>query len=272
MKVKCVRFYLFSLLLVCTTLGFAQGNKVTGRVLNDESKQLQGVSVLVRGKAIGTQTNSAGDFSIVASKGDVLVFTATGFKLQEVRLGTNLVIDLSLEPMIGTLEDVVVTGYGTQKRKEVTGAVATINPKTFEHNPTTNVATVLQGNVPGLRVQQRTGQPGATPNITFRGGTEFGGGGTPLFIVDGVIVPSLYGIDINDVGSIDLLKDAATTAIYGARAANGVVLVTTKKGKKGAPGTQTHAEGGSKIRGGQRSGGAPQVQRKAGPSGSGSAG
>ena len=233
MKVKCLRFYLFSLLLVCTTLGFAQGNKVTGRVLNDESKPLQGVSVFVRGKATGTQTNSAGDFSIVASKGDVLVFTATGFKLQEVRVSANLVIDLSLEPMVGTLEDVVVTGYGTQKRKEVTGAVATINPKTFEHNPTTNVATVLQGNVPGLRVQQRTGQPGSTPSITFRGGTEFGGGGTPLFIVDGVIVPSLYGIDINDVGSIDLLKDAATTAIYGARAANGVVLVTTKKGKKG---------------------------------------
>ncbi len=233
MKVKCLRFYLFSLLLLCTTLGFAQGKKVTGRVLNDESKPLQAVSVVVRGKATGTQTNNAGEFSIEASKGDVLVFTATGFKLQEVRVGDNLVIDLSLEPVIGALEDVVVTGYGTQKRKEVTGAVATLNPKTFEHNPTTNVATVLQGNVPGLRVQQRTGQPGTSPSITFRGGTEFGGGGTPLFIVDGVIVPSLYGIDINDVASIDLLKDAATTAIYGARAANGVVLVSTKKGKKG---------------------------------------
>ena len=233
MKVKCLRFTLFLSLILCTTLGFAQKRKVTGRVLDEASKPLSGVSVVVRGLPGGTVTNASGDFTIEASKGDVIVFSAMGFKLQEVKLGDNSIVDLSLEPMVGTLEDVVVTGYGAQKRKEVTGAVSSVNPKTFEHNPTTNVATVLQGNVPGLRVQQRTGQPGTTPTITFRGGTEFGGGGTPLFIIDGVIVPSLYGLDINDVASIDLLKDAATTAIYGARAANGVVLVSTKKGKKG---------------------------------------
>lgn len=233
MKVNRLRFYLVAIMFLCSSIAFAQNMRVTGRVLNDESKPLSGVTVVVRGKSTGTQTNSAGDFSIEAAKGNMLVFTATGFKTQEVKVGDNLTIELSMEPIIGTLEDVVVTGYGTQKRKEVTGSVTTVNPKTFEHNPTTNVATVLQGNVPGLRVQQRTGQPGATPTISFRGGTEFGGGGTPLFIIDGVIVPSLYGLDINDVASIDLLKDAATTAIYGARAANGVVLVSTKKGKKG---------------------------------------
>ena len=233
MKVKCLRFYLFSLLFLFTAAAFAQSKRVTGRVLNDESRPLAGASVLISGKKTGTQTNNQGEFSIEAASTDLLIISATGFKAQQVRVGDNLVIDLTLEPLAGTLEDVVITGYGTQKRKEVTGAVATINPKTFEHNPTTNVATVLQGNLPGLRVQQRTGQPGSSPSITFRGGTEFGGGGTPLFIVDGVIVPNLYGLDINDVAGIDLLKDAATTAIYGARAANGVVLVTTKKGKKG---------------------------------------
>jgi TonB-linked SusC/RagA family outer membrane protein len=233
MKVKCLQFYLLAMLFLCTAAGYAQSKRVTGRVLNDESKPLVGASIVISGKKTGTQTNSKGEFSLEASGSDLLIISATGFKSQQIRVGENLDIDLSLEPLAGTLEDVVVTGYGTQKRKEVTGAVATISPKTFEHNPTTNVATVLQGNVPGLRVQQRTGQPGTTPSITFRGGTEFGGGGTPLFIIDGVIVPSLYGIDINDVASIDLLKDAATTAIYGARAANGVVLVSTKKGKKG---------------------------------------
>lgn len=233
MKVKYLGFYIFSMLLFCSTLSFAQGTKITGKVLDDEFKPLSGVSVFVKGKTKGTQTNVTGDFSLEASKNDVLVFSSIGFKLQEVKINNNLFIEISLVPLAGTLEDVVVTGYGTQKRKEVTGAVATLDPKTFEHNPTTNVATVLQGNVPGLRVQQRTGQPGTSPSITFRGGTEFGGGGTPLFIIDGVIVPSLYGIDINDVASIDLLKDAASTAIYGARAANGVVLVSTKKGKKG---------------------------------------
>lgn len=233
MKLNRLRFYLVSFMFLCSSIVFAQNMRVTGRVFSDESKPLSGVTVVVRGKSIQTQTNSAGEFSLEAAKGNFLVFTATGFKTLEVKVGDNRTIELSMEPIIGTLEDVVVTGYGTQKRKEVTGSVTSVNPKTFEHNPTTNVATVLQGNVPGLRVQQRTGQPGTTPTISFRGGTEFGGGGTPLFIIDGVIVPSLYGLDINDVASIDLLKDAATTAIYGARAANGVVLVSTKKGKKG---------------------------------------
>ncbi|MEN9952336.1 MAG: hypothetical protein RLZZ520_604 [Bacteroidota bacterium] len=233
MKLTCFKIYLVSVLMLLTSLSFAQTKRLTGRVLNEESKPVSGVSVAVKGKTTGTTTNASGDFSIDATEGNLLVFSFTGFKTLEVRVGSSAMLDITLEPVVGTLDDVIVTGYGSQKRKEVTGAVATLSPKTFEHNPTTNVATVLQGNVPGLVVQQRTGQPGTTPSITFRGGTEFGGGGTPLFIVDGVIVPSLYGIDINDVGSIDLLKDAATTAIYGARAANGVVLVTTKKGKKG---------------------------------------
>ena len=233
MKVKYLRFLFISVLLICSTLSFGQNKKITGKVLNDESKPVAGVSVFVKGKTTGTQSNSAGDFSIDAAKNDILVFSYIGFKVQELKVSDFSNIEISLEPIAGTMEDVVVTGYRTQKRKEVTGAVSTLSPKTFEHNPTTNVATVLQGNVPGLRVQQRTGQPGTSPSITFRGGTEFGGGGTPMFIVDGVIVPSLYGLDLNDVASMDLLKDAATTAIYGARAANGVVLVSTKKGKKG---------------------------------------
>lgn len=233
MKFTRFRLWLLAVITLVASTSFAQSRKITGRILDNDAKPLPGVSVTIKGKQVGTQSNVAGEYSLQAAEGDVLLFTMTGFNNLEVRVGTNAIIDVSLQPRVSQLEDVVVTGYGTQKRKEVTGAVATVSPKTFEHSPSTNVATVLQGNAPGLRVQQRTGQPGTTPSISFRGGTEFGGGGTPLFIVDGVIVPSLYGLDINDVASIDLLKDAATTAIYGARAANGVVLVTTKKGKRG---------------------------------------
>jgi len=212
----------------------AQTKKVSGRVLSDEdAKPISGVSVMLKGKTTGTQTTINGDFSITASKGDVLVFSFIGYTSQEVKLGTanNLVIEMKIST--SKLDEVVVIGYGTQKRKELTGAVSTVNTLAFEHSPSSNVFTALQGTVPGLRVFQSTGQPGTSPSLAFRGGTNFNGTGTPLFVVDGMITATLFGLDMNDIASIDLLKDAASTAIYGARAANGVVLVTTKKGKLG---------------------------------------
>lgn len=233
MKSTSLRLCLLSVWFLVASLATAQVKRVTGTIVNEDGRPMAGVSVMVKGKATGTQTNANGVYAIDAAPGDVLVFSYSNYSAREVAVDEGSVVDTALEPTSGQLQDVVVTGYGTQRRKEVTGAVSKVDPKAFEFSPSTNVATVLQGNVPGLRVQQRTGQPGTTPNISFRGGTEFGGGGTPLFLIDGVIVPSLYGLDINDVASIDLLKDAASTAIYGARAANGVVLVTTKKGTRG---------------------------------------
>ena len=228
------KYLLLLLITVISTSVWAQTKKVSGKIISEEDgKPLVGVTVSVKGKKTATQTNSSGEFTIEASQGDVLLFSYIGYAPAQTTVGASSEVSLTMKTEASTLSDVVVVGYGTQKRKEVTGAVATVNTRAFENSPNTNVATVLQGTVPGLRVQQRTGQPGTTPSISFRGGTEFGGGGTPLFIVDGVIVPTLYGLDMNDIASIDLLKDAASTAIYGARAANGVVLVTTKKGKKG---------------------------------------
>lgn len=223
-------------LITCLFLlysGFGQTRRIKGKITDEETAPLAGVTIQLKGKTLGTQTNNAGEFSIDAATGEVLIISYTGFNQQELKIGSSTDYTLKLTKKVDVLGEVVVVGYGTQTRREVTGSVTTVNPRAFENSPTSNVATVLQGNSPGLRVQQRTGQPGTTPSISFRGGTEFGGGGTPLFIVDGIIVPSLYGIDINDVASIDLLKDAASTAIYGARAANGVVLMTTKRGKKG---------------------------------------
>ncbi|MBS4063159.1 MAG: TonB-dependent receptor plug domain-containing protein, partial [Chitinophagaceae bacterium] len=233
MKSALVKMCFLTACLFTFFSGYAQTKRITGKVSDEDAQPLSGVTVLVKGKTLGTQTNNQGEFSIDAASGETLVFSYTGFSTQELRVGSATSYSIGLIRKTDMLGEVVVVGYGTQTRREVTGAVTTVNSRAFENSPTTNVATVLQGNTPGLRIQQRTGQPGTTPSISFRGGTEFGGGGSPLFIVDGIIVPSLYGIDINDVASIDLLKDAASTAIYGARAANGVILLTTKKGKKG---------------------------------------
>jgi TonB-linked SusC/RagA family outer membrane protein len=217
-----------------TTLAFAQSKAITGRILSEQdSSPLEGVSITVRGKSTGTQTSADGSFTITAAPADVLIVSYLGYTTRDVAVGGNSNFNISLRQTAQKMDEVVVVGYGTQSRKTVTGAVSTVNPNAFAHSPSSNVATALQGTLPGLVVRQSTGQPGSSPSITFRGGSDFNGNGTPLFVVDGVIVPNLYGLDMNDIASIDLLKDAASTAIYGARAANGVVLVTTKKGKKG---------------------------------------
>lgn len=234
MKSACLRVGLFIPLLLFALLGWSQVKKVSGKILSTEDNQpLSGVSVAVKGKAVGTQTDAAGVFSIDAAQGDILVFSYAGYVSQEAKVGSSSSVDLSLRPGTAKMDEVVVVGYGTQRRKEFAGAATSVNPLTTKFTPSSNVGTALQGAVPGLTVRQTTGAPGATPDIVFRGGTDFDGSGSPLVVLDGVIVPSLYGIDMNDVESIDVLKDAASTAIYGSRAANGVIIVTTKKGKKG---------------------------------------
>ncbi|MBE2230066.1 MAG: SusC/RagA family TonB-linked outer membrane protein [Chitinophagaceae bacterium] len=234
MKSALLRVLLFSTCFLIALATWSQTQRVTGTVSSaEDQKPLQGVSVTIKGKTTGTQTTADGKFALDAAPGDILVFTSVSFTSQERKLGNETTISISLEPLVAKMDEVVVVGYGTQKRKEFAGAAQTVNQLTFKHSPSSNLGTALQGTVPGLLVQQTTGQPGSTPNIVFRGGTTFTGGGAPMVILDGAYVPSLYGIDMNDVESIDVLKDAASTAIYGARAANGVILITTKKGKKG---------------------------------------
>lgn len=227
--------FLINFIFLALNHAIAQVKEITGVVSNKvDATPLEGVTITIKGGSAATQTNANGKFSIKAAPGSVLVFSYTGFAQKEVNVTASSFINLSMEASTARMDEVVVVGYGTQSRRTLTGSVATVNSAAFQHSPSTNVATVLQGTLPGLVVRQSTGQPGTSPSITFRGGSDFNGNGTPLFVVDGVIVPSLYGLDMNDIASIDLLKDAASTAIYGARAANGVVLVTTKKGKKGS--------------------------------------
>src|SRR5688500_15070096 len=232
MKYAVLKVWLLITFTFCSATVWSQVKKVSGKITDEETKPIIGVSVVIKGKNIGTQTSSTGDYIIDASQGDVLVFSHTSFTSQELTVGLSDTINVSMKAESTGLDEVVVVGYGTQRRKEFAGAAQTVNPLTTKYTPSSNIGTALQGTVPGLTVQQTTGAPGSTPYIVFRGGTDFDGSGSPLVILDGVVVPSLYGIDVNDVESIDVLKDAASTAIYGARAANGVIIVTTKKGKK----------------------------------------
>ncbi len=227
----------YVLLIVCCLVAltaWAQPRVLTGVVRETPSNEsLPGVNISLKGTARGTVTDQEGKFSIQVNQGDVLVVSMISMTSQEISIDKQTTLDILLAESSKSLDEVVVVGYGQQSRRTLTGAVSSIDNTVFKSVPRTNVGTALQGTAPGLRVQQTTGQPGATPTIVFRGGTDFNGGGSPLVVLDGVIVPSLFGINTEDVEKIDLLKDAASAAIYGARASNGVILVTTKRGKKG---------------------------------------
>lgn len=228
------RFYYVLLILCWMSTWAAQAQQlVRGVVSANDGERLPGVSILIKGTTQGTTTDVSGNFSVNAPSGGVLVFSFVGYQTLEITIGNQSNLTVQLQSNNQTLDEVVVVGYGQQSRRTLSGSVSTVNTKVLQSVPRTNAATALQGTAAGLRVQQNTGQPGATPTIVMRGGTNFNGTGSPLFIVDGVIVPSLFGINPNDIESMDVLKDAASLAIYGARAGNGVILVTTKKGKQG---------------------------------------
>lgn len=206
---------------------------VTGQVTSAaDGSPMPGVSIIVKGTTVGTTTDSNGRYSLDTAPDATLVFSFVGFETQEVNVAGRSVIDVALVESSQSLEEVVVIGYGSQSRETLTSSVSKMDNKVLESQVFGNVATALQGTVSGVRVQQLSGQPGAAPRIIMRGGTSINNpdGATPLYIVDGVIREDLNGINAADIESIQILKDAAATAIYGARSANGVVIVTLKKG------------------------------------------
>ncbi|WP_193362585.1 SusC/RagA family TonB-linked outer membrane protein [Galbibacter marinus] len=223
------------MLLICslvTSSAFAQSNQISGTVLDELGTPLPGATVLIKGTSTGTQTDFDGNFTIQASSADVLVISYVSYKAQEVVVGSQTSIQVSLELDTAMLDEVVVTGYGKQSRAKLTTSVSKLDTRVMETSTRSNAATALQGTISGLRVTNTTGQPGSTPQIVLRGGTDFNGTGSPLILIDGV-PGSFYGLNSDDIASIEVLKDAAATAIYGARSANGVVLVTTKTGTPG---------------------------------------
>ena len=222
------------LLLLFSHASWAQ-TQVSGRVTSgDVSESLPGVNVIVKGTSGGTVTDADGAFNIaVPSPQSVLVFTFVGYESQEVTVGAQSVINVALNPDVTTLSEVVVVGYGTQKKTSMTSAVSTISSEEVTSRQSPNTMSLLQGRTPGLQIVQDSGQPGAESNqIRIRGQGTFSSAGTnPLVLIDGV-EGKLELLNPNMIEDISVLKDAASAAIYGSRAANGVILVTTKKGKK----------------------------------------
>lgn len=227
-----VHFLLFLLLNVLTVKMYGQDSQIRGTVTDGEGVPLPGATVLVKGTTNGAQTDFDGNYTIQASNGDILVFSYIGFAAREIVVSDATTIDVALAESTAMLDEVVVTGYGSQSRSTLTSSVSKLDTKVLESATRSNPATALQGTVAGLRVTNTTGQPGSSPQVVLRGGTNFSGDDAPLILVDGV-PSSFYALNSDDIESMEVLKDAAATAIYGARSANGVILITTKKGKAG---------------------------------------
>jgi len=229
-------FHKIAILIVCflfSSAAWAQTKTITGKVTSSDGTALPGISVTVSGTTNGTATDANGYYSISAAPGAVLNFSSVGFATQNIKVGSSSTINVSLQAAAADkLGEVVVVGYGTQNRSTITSSVAKLDQTVLKNVPRANVGSALQGTLPGLNVVTTTGQPGAGPSVLLRGGASINSPGGPLVVVDGII-RSYNDIPPEDIESIQLLKDAAATAIYGARANNGVILITTKSGKNG---------------------------------------
>ncbi|QRR01811.1 SusC/RagA family TonB-linked outer membrane protein [Dyadobacter sandarakinus] len=222
--------FFFSLVALAT---FGQDRKVTGKITDIAGTGIPGATVVIKGTQSGTNTNSEGDFSIdVRSNNETLVVSFVGYKTMEVSVGNQTVLNIRMDDDISSLEEVVVTGYTVDTRRETTGAVATVKSKDLTATPSGNVEQQLQGRVAGVTVVTN-GQPGTASQIRVRGFGAFGGN-EPLYVVDGVPTGSTDFLNPDDIETTTVLKDAAAASIYGARAANGVIVYTTKKGSKKA--------------------------------------
>lgn len=228
--------YTLALLFLFSCISFAQNNvTVKGTILDDKKQPMEGVSVQEKGTNNATRTLGNGSYQInVASSRSVLVFTYVGYDAQEVSVGSKSEISVSMVALESSLTDVVVIGYATVKKKDVTGAVAGINQKDIKSRPVTNALQAMQGKVAGVDISSNE-RPGTVGSINIRGVRSLTASNTPLFVVDGIPLSSggIEYINPNDIETIDVLKDASATAIFGSRGANGVVIVSTKQGKAG---------------------------------------
>ena len=223
---------LFGLFLGTGTTVLAQ-NTIRGKVTNPDGEPVFGASVIVKGTSAGTNTAEDGSFSITAAKGAVLVVSSINYTAKEVTVGDETTINIQLARSESDLGEVVVVGYGTQRKEAVTGSVASIGGEKLREVPSPNISQSLQGRLAGVDISQTSTRPGATMQIRIRGTRSLTADNNPLIVLDGIpFMGSLADINPNDIKSVDVLKDASATAIYGSRGANGVILVTTNKGNK----------------------------------------
>jgi TonB-dependent starch-binding outer membrane protein SusC len=232
-NISCKHFLTVVTALFCLQLSFAQTSVVKGKVTSGDNA-LAAVTVQVKGLKTATQTNLDGEFSVEASPTATLIFTAIGYTPLEVKVNNRMVVNVQLESSSKVLDQVVVIGYGTQKRKDVTGAISSVTAATIEKVPVTTVDQALQGRAAGVQITNNDATPGGNVSVLIRGiGSLASNGNAPLYVIDGYpTTGGINNINPNDIASMDVLKDASATAIYGIRAANGVVIITTKKGFK----------------------------------------
>ncbi|TXK52602.1 TonB-dependent receptor [Pontibacter qinzhouensis] len=227
-----MKFWLMLPLLVATMASaIAQGILVKGKVTDEQGAGLPGVTVILKGTSTGTATDLDGIYSLSLPSGTgTLVFSYVGYLTQEVPVNNRANIQVKLASNSKVLDEVVVVGYGTMKKSDVTGAITTVKTEELTAIPTTNALRALQGKVSGLDVTQNNGQPGSSVGIVLRGNRSLRADNQPLVLVDGIQYGSFVDINPSDIASIEVLKDVASTAIYGTRGANGVIIITTKKG------------------------------------------
>ena len=258
MKTK-VNSFLF--LLLIPILCFGQSS-VKGTVSEEDSGlPLPGVNVFVKGTNTGTTTDFDGNYQISAKTGDVLVFSYVGFSTQEISFNGESTLNVQLAEDASALDEVVLIGYGSVKKEDLTGSVDVVSSKEFNKGAIVSTDQLLQGKAAGVRITDSGGTPDSAPNIRIRGGSSLNADSSPLIVIDGVPIGSqnpagvsnpLSLVNPSDVESFTILKDASATAIYGSRASNGVIIITTKKGSSGAPqysfsSTTTISEAGSGL-------------------------
>ena len=215
----------------------AQDVTISGKVVSEEDKgAMPGINILLKGTGTGTVTDTAGKYSLSVPAADAtLVFSFIGFETQEIKIGQRAILDVVMKPDLKQLEEVVITGYREENRKSLPGSVAVVKSDKIQNSPIASFDQVLQGRVPGMLVSGGSGQPGTSANVIIRGIKSLSGSNGPLYVLDGVPIASgvFNTLNPNDFESISVLKDATAAALYGSRGANGVVVITTKKGKAG---------------------------------------
>lgn len=241
------KLLLLTFLVLTGTFAFAQQRTVSGTVTGAEDGQpLPGVNLVIKGTTSGTVTDVNGEYKItISNDDDVIVFSFIGFQSQEIRVGSQASINVTLAADVQQLSEVVVTGYGTQIKQDLTGNVAQVDAEEIENMPVTTVEQAIQGRAPGVLINSQNGKLGQGMEIRVRGASSISASNQPLYVIDGVPITSdsqsrtdaitnpLADLNFNDIQSIEILKDASAAAIYGSRGANGVILITTKKGKSG---------------------------------------
>lgn len=223
----------FSYLFILISVTVYSQNTVSGTVTSNEDNQpIIGANIIVKGTLNGTVSDFNGNYSIKVSLGDILVFSFLGYRTAEIQVGNQTNINVAMNVDSQSLDEVVVVGYGTAKRSDLTGSLSSVSSKDFDKQPLSNANQALQGRAAGVQVTQTSGAPGGSYKIRIRGANSITGSNEPLYVVDGQFI-DISAVNVNDIKSMEVLKDASSTAIYGTRGANGVVLITTKRGRSG---------------------------------------